>query len=153
VKRAGWTRHIGVSNHPVKLLDEAWAVTKEPIVTNQCEYHPYLNQEKLIAVCRAKGMIFTAYSPLGRQAVLSDPVIGDIAKKKGKTPAQVVLRWDIQQDGITTIPKSSKPANIRSNFDIFGFALDAGEMAAISALSKTHKTRVADPGAGGPEWD
>lgn len=153
VKQSGWTRHIGVSNHPIKLLDEAWAVTKEPIVTNQCEYHPYLNQEKLIAACRAKGMIFTAYSPLGRQAVLSDPVISDIAKKKGKTPAQIVLRWDIQQDGITTIPKSSKPANIRSNFDIFGFTLDAGEMAAISALSKTHKTRVADPGAGGPEWD
>lgn len=153
VKQAGWTKHIGVSNHPIKLLEQAWAVTKEPIVTNQCEYHPYLDQTKLLAACRTRKMIFTAYSPLGRRAVLNDPVIVDIAKKKGKSRAQVVLRWDIQQDGIITIPKSSQAANIRANFDIFGFSLDASEMAAISALAKSHHTRVADPGAGGPEWD
>ncbi len=153
VKQAGWTKHIGISNHPIKLMEEAWAVTKEPIVTNQCEFHPYLDQRKLLVACRARGMIFTAYSPLGRRAVLNDPVIVEIAKKKGKSPAQVVLRWDIQQDGIITIPKSSQDANIRANFDIFGFTLDHAEMDAISALSKSHKTRVADPGVGGPEWD
>ena len=153
VKRAGWTRHIGVSNFPTKLLAEAWAATKEPLVTNQCEYHPYLNQDKLLAACREKGMIFTAYSPLGREIVLADPVITDIAKKKGKTPAQVVLRWAIQQDQVIAIPKSRKAEHIRANFDIFGFTLSDAEMAAISGLSRMHKHRVADPGSGGPVWD
>ena len=153
VKRAGWTRHIGVSNFPTKLLAEAWAATKEPLVTNQCEYHPYLNQDKLLAACREKGMIFTAYSPLGREIVLADPVIGDIARKKNKTPAQVVLRWGVQQDRVITIPKSRKDTHIRANFDIFDFALSDVEMAAISGLSRVHKHRVADPGSGGPVWD
>jgi diketogulonate reductase-like aldo/keto reductase len=153
VKRAGWTRHIGVSNFPTKLLAEAWAATKEPLVTNQCEYHPYLNQDKLLAACREKGMIFTAYSPLGREIVLADSVINDIAKRKNKTPAQVVLRWAVQQDRVITIPKSRKDAHIRANFDIFDFALSDVEMAAISGLSRMHKHRVADPGSGGPVWD
>ena len=153
VKRAGWTRHIGVSNFPTRLLAEAWAATKEPLVTNQCEYHPYLNQDQLLAACRAKGMIFTAYSPLGREAVLADPVIGRIAGARARSPAQVVLRWAIQQDRVITIPKSGKAEHIRANFDIFDFSLDDAEMAAISALSRTHRNRVADPGSGGPVWD
>lgn len=153
VKRAGWTRHIGVSNFPTKLLAEAWAATKEPLVTNQCEYHPYLNQDKLLAACREKGMIFTAYSPLGREIVLENPVINDIAKRKNKAPAQVVLRWAVQQDRVITIPKSRKDSHIRANFDIFDFALSDEEMAAISGLSRMHKHRVADPGSGGPVWD
>jgi len=153
VKRSGWTRHIGVSNFTVKLLAEAWAATDAPLVTNQCEYHPYLDQDKLLAACRAKEMIFTAYSPLGRRAVLGDPIIGDIAKKNNRTPAQIVLRWDIQQDHVVPIPKSTRPANIRSNLDVFGFTLSEAEMAAISALKKTHKQRVANPAGVAPDWD
>ena len=153
VKRNGWTRHIGVSNFTTKLLAEAWAATKEPIVTNQCEYHPYLTQEKLVAACRAKGMILTAYSPLGRQVILADPLLVDIARKRGKTAAQIVLRWDIQQDRILPIPKSSNPANIRSNFDIFGFTLTEAEMAAITALGRVHNQRIAGWPPAAPEWD
>ena len=152
-RQAGWTRHIGVSNFTVKLLAEAWAATQAPLVTNQCEYHPYLNQDALMAACREYGMIFTAYSPIARGAVLKDPVVGRIAKDKGVTPAQVVLRWDIQQENVVTIPKSVTPERIRQNFDIFTFTLNGSEMEAITALSRTHKLRVANPASVAPDWD
>lgn len=151
-KRRGWTKHIGVSNFTIKLLTEAWAATKEPIVTNQIEYHPYLTQENLVGFMRGKGMILTAYSPLGRQVILDDPVIVAIAGKHGRTPAQVVLRWDIQQPNTVPIPKSTKPANIASNFDIFGFTLDAEDMAALTALG-AKKQRIAGWPPANPEWD
>ncbi len=153
VKKAGWTRHIGVSNFTVKLLGEAWAATEAPLVTNQCEYHPYLNQDKLIAACREHGMIFTAFSPLARQVVLEDPVIAGIAKAKGRTTSQIVLRWDIQQENIVAIPKSTNPAHIKSNLDVFDFSLDDSEMAAISALTKTHMHRGSSPASVAPDWD
>jgi diketogulonate reductase-like aldo/keto reductase len=151
-KKAGWTRHIGVSNFTVTLLKEAWAATEAPLVTNQCEYHPYLNQDRLIAACREHGMIFTAYSPIARGTVLDDPVIQRIAREKGVTPAQVVLRWDIQQENVVTIPKSVTPERIRRNFDVFTFTLSGSEMTSITALSQTHKLRVANPSVA-PEWD
>ncbi len=151
-KRRGWTRHIGVSNFTIKLLTEAWAATKEPIVTNQIEYHPYLTQENLVGFMRTKGMILTAYSPLGRQVVLDAPVIVGIAKKHGRTPAQIVLRWDIQQPNVVPIPKSTKAENIRSNFDIFDCALDVGDMAALTALG-ARKQRIAGWPPANPEWD
>jgi 2,5-diketo-D-gluconate reductase B len=153
VKSRGWTRHIGVSNFTVRLLAEAWAASEAPLVTNQCEFHPYLNQDKLRAAVADKGMIFTAYAPLGRGVVFDDPAIVEIASRHGLTPAQVVLRWDIQQGGMVTIPKSATPARIRENLDIFDFALADEEMAAISALSKTHRRRVANPAGITPDWD
>ena len=151
-RQAGWTRHIGVSNFTIKLLAEAWAATQAPLVTNQCEYHPYLDQDRLMAACREHGMIFTAYSPIARGAILNDPVVGRIAKDKGVTPAQVVLRWDIQQENVVTIPKSVTPERIRQNFDIFTFTLSGSEMEAITALSRTRKLRVANPPVA-PDWD
>ncbi len=151
-KRRGWTKHIGVSNFTIKLLTEAWAATKEPIVTNQVEYHPYLTQENLVSFMRGKDMILTAYSPLGRQVILDDPVIVGVAKKHGKTPAQVVLRWDIQQKNVVPIPKSTKFANIRANFEIFDFALDDADMKALAALG-AKKQRIADWPPASPEWD
>ena len=152
-KEAGWTRHIGVSNFTVKLLGEAWAATRAPLVTNQCEYHPYLNQDTLMAAARDHGMIFTAYSPIARGAVLKDPVVQRIAKAKGVTPAQVVLRWDIQQENVAAIPKSVSPERIRQNFDVFTFTLSGSEMAEITALSRSHKLRVANPSSVAPDWD
>ncbi len=153
VKKNGWTRHIGVSNFTVKHLDEAWAATDAPLVTNQCEYHPYLNQDKLLAACQKHGMIFTAFSPLARQAVLDDPVLKKIAEAKGRTTSQIVLRWDIQHKNVVTIPKSTNPAHIKSNLDIFDFTLDDSEMAAISALTKSHMHRGSSPAAIAPDWD
>lgn len=152
-KERGLSRHIGVSNFTTKHLEEAWAATDAPLVTNQCEYHPYLNQDKVLKACRDKGMFFTAFSPLAREAVLSDPVIGEIATRHGKTPAQVILRWDVQQDRVVAIPKSSNPERIASNFDVFGFSLSDDEMAAISRLSQTKRQRVANPAHLAPEWD
>lgn len=152
-KERGVTRHIGVSNFTVALLEEAWAATDAPLVTNQCEYHPYLNQDKVLEACRAKGMFFTAYSPLAREVVLGDEVIGRIAAKHGVTPAQVILRWDIQQDRVVPIPKSSNPERIANNFDVFSFSLDDDEMAAITELGKTNRQRVANPAAVAPQWD
>ena len=152
-KARGATRHIGLSNFTVALLREAWAATDAPLVTNQCEYHPYLGQDRLIAACRERGMAFTAFSPLGRARVLEDPVIAEIAARKSRTPAQVILRWDIQQPGVVTIPKSADPTRIRANLDIFDFVLSDDEMAAISHLAAGHRYRVADPGAMAPDWD
>ena len=149
----GATRHIGLSNFTIALLREAWAATDAPLVTNQCEYHPYLGQDRLIAATRERGMAFTAFSPLGRARVLEDPVIVEIARRKGKTPAQVILRWDIQQPGVVTIPKSQDPARIRANIDIFDFTLSDDEMAAIFHLGGKHRHRVANPGAAAPKWD
>lgn len=152
-KARGATRHIGVSNFTTGLLAEAWAATDAPLVTNQCEYHPYLNQDKVIAACREKGMIFTAFSPLGRRVVLDDPVIGGIAANKGKTTAQIVLRWEIQQDGVIAIPKSADADHIRANFEVFDFALSDDEMAAITSLGRSRRERVANPAAVRPVWD
>jgi 2,5-diketo-D-gluconate reductase B len=152
-KERGATRHIGVSNFTIALLRAAWAATDAPLVTNQCEYHPYLNQDRLIAACREWGMAFTAFSPLGREIVLDDPVIAEIATRKRKTPAQIVLRWEIQQPGVITIPKSAHPDRIRSNFAIFDFALSDDEMAAISKLGRTHRHRVVNMASIAPAWD
>jgi len=149
----GAARHIGVSNFTTALLRDAWAATDAPLVTNQCEYHPYLPQDALIAACREWGMAFTAYSPLGRRRVLDDPVIGTIAARHARTPAQVVLRWEVQQPGVVAIPKSASPARIRENLDVFGFALSDEEMAAISALGAARRHRIADFGGLAPDWD
>lgn len=151
VKRCGIARHIGVSNFTTKLLDEAWAATEEPIAVIQCEFHPYLSQDKVIAACRARGMAFTAYSPIGQGDVLSDPVVGEIAARLERTPAQVVLRWLIQQ-GVVAIPKSASPDRIRENLAVFDFALAPKDMAAIAALARPDGRLVRDPDLA-PAWD
>ena len=153
VKRRGMARHIGVSNYTTRLLEESWAASEAPIVVNQCEYHPYLNQAKVIAACRAHGTAFTSYSPLGKGTeLLSDPVVTAIAERFGRTPAQVVLRWHIQQDGVIAVPKSGTPSRIRENLAVFDFALGSEEMAAVSGLAKPDG-RVIDPCDAAPDWD
>ncbi len=153
VKRMGWTRHIGVSNFNSALLAEAWAASEAPLVTNQCEFHPYLGEEKLRAAVAGYGMAFTAYAPIGRRGVLADPVIVAIAARHRRTPAQVVLRWDLQHKGIVTIPKSAHVDRIRENFAIFDFSLADDEMSAISALSESHHQRFAGVAGLAPAWD
>ncbi len=152
VKRRGMARHIGVSNYTSKLVADAWSATDQPIVTNQCEYHPYLNQDKVIDACRERGISFTSYSPLGRGDMLKDETVSSIAKRLGRTPAQVILRWHIQQDGVIAVPKSASPERIKENFAIADFALEPDDMAAISALSRPDG-RIIDPADAAPEWD
>lgn len=150
-QRSGLTRHIGVSNFPVALLDQAAALSSVPLVANQCEYHPYLDQRKVLAACARLGMALISHSPLGSGKLLADPVIGEIARLHERQPAQIILRWLMQQPGVAAIPKSSNPVRIAGNAAIADFTLDGGEMAKISALARPDG-RVSKP-AWHPEWD
>lgn len=133
-KRDGLTRHIGVSNFPARLLDEAVSIAEEPLVANQCEYHPRLDQTKVIEACRRHGIAFVAYAPIGSGRLLEDPVIGAIAAQHGKSPAQVMLRWHLQQ-GNVAIPRSSNPGRVAENIAITDFALSDDQMASLSGLA------------------
>jgi diketogulonate reductase-like aldo/keto reductase len=152
VKKQGLTRHIGVSNFTTRLLDEAWALTDEPLVCNQVEYHPMLDQSKVHAACRARGMAMTSYCPLGRGGdVFEAAPVAAAAEAHGKSPAQIVLRWHVQQDGVVAIPRTSKPGRLPQNADIFDFELSDAEMAAISALRSANH-RICDYDFS-PDWD
>jgi diketogulonate reductase-like aldo/keto reductase len=150
-KRAGLSRHIGVANFTVRLLDEAVSLADEPIVANQCEYHPYLDQSLVRAECRKHGAAFVSYCPIGKAQVLSEPAIQAIAKAHRRTPAQIVLRWQVQQPGVVAIPKSGDPQRQRENFSVFEFGLTDEEMAAICGLARPGG-RMVTP-AWSPHWD
>jgi len=145
MKRAGFARHIGVSNFPPLYVEEAVRVADEPIVVNQVEYHPYLAQSALFEVCGKHGIAITAYCPLGRSMLLRDPVVTRIAAANDRTPAQVLLRWHVQQPNNIAIPKSSKPERIKENIAVFDFALAPDEMAAISRLARPDGRMVEGP--------
>ena len=130
-KRHGLARHVGVSNFPVALLDRAVSLATEPLVANQCEYHPHLDQTKLLAACRRHGLAFLSYAPIGKGAVLEDAAVRAVAARHGRTAAQVVLRWHVQQDGVAAIPKSANPQRIAENLDVFGFTLSEEDMRAV----------------------
>jgi 2,5-diketo-D-gluconate reductase B len=142
-KREGKARHIGVANFTTRLLDEAVAACPEPLVALQAEYHPYLDQTKLLAAVRRHKLAFIAYCPLGRGKLIDDPVLNEIAKTRGRTFAQIALRWLIQQN-VAPIPFSGNPQRIADNFNVFDFELSDEEMTRISAL-KRPDGRVANP--------
>jgi 2,5-diketo-D-gluconate reductase B len=151
-KRQGLTRHIGVANFNVAMLDEAIRLCSEPLVTLQVECHPYLDQTKVIAACRERGLVLTAYCPLARGRLLGDAVLTDIGRRYGKTCAQVALRWLMQQNIIAAIPRSSNAERIAENIDVFDFALDEDDIRRISAL-KRPDGRTANPAGRAPAWD
>ena len=151
-KQQGLARNIGVANFNVALLDQAIRLCPEPLVALQAEYHPYLDQSKLLAAARQRGLVFIAYCPLGRGRLFDDPVLSEIAKARGRSIAQVALRWLIQQN-IAVIPFSSNPQRIVDNSRVFDFSLTDDEMKRISALKRPNG-RIANPVeriAGG--WD
>jgi diketogulonate reductase-like aldo/keto reductase len=151
-KQRGLARHIGVANFNIALLDQAIKLCPEPLVALQAEYHPYLDQSKLLAAARRRQLVFIAYCPLARGRLFGDPVLDDIAETRGRSVAQIALRWLIQQD-VAAIPFSSKPERIADNFDVFDFALDDDEMARIAALKRANG-RVANPAGRVPGgWD
>ena len=152
MKRRGLTRHIGVANFNIALLDEAIRMCPEPLVALQAEYHPYLDQSKVLQECRRRGLIFIAYCPLARGRLIADPAIAEIARAKGKTVAQIALRWLIQQDDIVAIPGSSNAGRIAENFDVFGFTLDDNEMKRLTALKRPNG-RVVNPAGRVSGWD
>jgi 2,5-diketo-D-gluconate reductase B len=151
-KRQGMTRHIGVSNFTLAMLDEAVSLCPEPLVTNQVEYHAYLPQDRMLAALKRHGMILTAYCPVARGQLLTDPVVVEIAKAHNKTPAQVSLRWLVQQPGVAAVPRALEERHIVENLDIFGFTLSDDEMRRLSALRK-RQVRIADPPERAPKWD
>ena len=150
MKREGLARHVGVSNFTVALIEEAVPLATEPLVTNQFECHPYLDQSKVIAATRRHGMAVTAYSPIARGRTSGDKVLTRIGKAHGKTPAQVSLRYLVQQDFVV-IPRSSRVERLRENFDIFDFALSEDEMREIAALARPDG-RIVNMGSA-PQWD
>ena len=151
-KRQGMTRHIGVSNFTLAMLDEAVSLCPEPLITNQVEYHAYLPQDRMLAALKRHGMILTAYCPVARGQLLTDPVVIEIGKAHNKTPAQVSLRWLVQQPGVAAVPRALEERHIVENLDIFGFTLSDDEMRRLSALRK-RQVRIADPPERAPKWD
>ena len=151
-KRAGLTRHIGVANFNIAMLDEAIGLCPEPLVTLQVECHPYLDQTKVIEACRQRGLVLTAYCPLGRGRLQGDAVLADIARRTGKTFAQVALRWLVQQGVIAPIPRSSNAVRIAQNIDVFDFKLSDDDMRRIGALKRSDG-RIANPIGRAPQWD
>lgn len=152
VKDRGLARHIGVSNFTVALLAEAVVLSRHPLACNQIEYHPFLNQERVLAACRGHGMAVVSYCPLARGAELfPEPAVTAAAERHGRTPAQIVLRWQVQQEGVVAIPRSSNAERIAQNLRVFDFALEAGEMAALNAL-RARQHRICDFDFS-PEWD
>jgi 2,5-diketo-D-gluconate reductase B len=152
VKREGLTRHIGVSNFTVALIEQAVARTTEPLVCDQIEYHPFLDQSKVIAACRKHDMAVVAYSPIARGKAGDDRVLARIAAAHGKTAAQVSLRFLVQQS-IVVIPRTSKAERLSENAAIFDFKLSPQEMTEIAALAR-HDGRIIDWSySGRPNWD
>jgi diketogulonate reductase-like aldo/keto reductase len=157
----GRVRGIGVSNFMPHHLEQLLAETDVVPAVNQVELHPYFSQPDVQAANAKYGILTQAWSPIGgitfypgwgedRKNVMQDPTITAIAEAHGKTPAQVMLRWHLQQ-GRSAIPKSTNPARIGENFDVFDFELTDGELTAIDALD-TGMRNGPDPDASRDQW-
>jgi diketogulonate reductase-like aldo/keto reductase len=151
-KREGKARHVGVANFNIAMTRDALRLCPEPLVMLQAEYHPYLDQAKVLAYCREAGLAFMAYCPLGRGRLFRDPVLAEIARARGRTLAQVALRWLVQQGNIIPIPRSSNPQHIAESLNVFDFELSTDEMRRIHALARPDG-RIANPAGRAPKWD
>ncbi len=153
VKRDGLARHIGVSNFTVAMIEEATRLSTEPLVCDQVECHPYLDQSKVLAACRSHGMAMVAYSPIARgNAARNDKVLARIGAAHKKTAAQVCLRYLVQQN-IVVIPRTSKLDRLTENASIFDFKLSEMEMDAIAALARRDGRVVNLAYSGTIDWD
>ncbi|XP_055970689.1 aldo-keto reductase family 1 member C15-like isoform X1 [Sorex fumeus] len=163
-KDAGLTRSIGVSNFNRKLLEMILSKPglKYKPVCNQVECHPYLNQQKLLDFCRARDIVLVAYSALGSQRdpkwisqdspfLLEEPVLNAIAKKHGRSPGQVALRYQLQR-GVVVLAKSFNEKRIKENFQVFDFELTPEEMKAIDGLNRNFRYFKMDFGIGNPNY-
>lgn len=151
-KRAGLTRHIGISNFTVKQVDEAVALSDAPLVCNQIEYHPLINQDKVRAACERHGLAVTAYCPIARNKVADEPVITEIGQRHDASPAQVALAWLAGHGDVISIPRSSRPERLADNLKALEISLSEDEMAEISALN-SRNLRLVDPDGVRPDWD
>jgi 2,5-diketo-D-gluconate reductase A len=134
IRAAGLTRAIGVSNYDAGQIDEITEATGVAPAVNQIPWSPALYDPVVVEAHRARGVVLEGYSPF-KTSDASEPVLKEIAERHGVTTRQVVLRWHVDH-GFVVIPKSSDPARVKANFDVFGFALDATEVARIDALGR-----------------
>ncbi len=150
VRQQGLARHIGVSNFTVALIEEAVAACPAPLVCDQVEYHPYLDQTRVREACDRHGMALVAYSPIAKGRIRNDRALLRIGDRYRKSAAQVCLRWLVQQ-GVAAIPRTSKLERLSENIEVFDFELSEEDMREISSMG----------GAGGrltdfslaPKWD
>jgi 2,5-diketo-D-gluconate reductase B len=149
-KKDGRAKHVGVANFTTKLLDEAWAVTSEPLVCNQIEVHPFINQDKVLAASKKHGMAVVAYVPIARGKVPGAEVLERIGKAHNRSSAQVSLRYLVQL-GCCAIPRTANPQHLKENMEVFDFNLSDAEMAELKALNATNMRVVNPPHA--PQWD
>ena len=149
-KKDGFAKHVGVANFTTTMLDEAWAVTSEPLVCNQVEMHPFINQDKVVAACKKHGMALVAYCPIARGKVPGADVLERIGKAHHKTAAQVSLRYLVQR-GVAAIPRTSNPGHMKANLDVYDFELSAAEIAELKVLNANNMRVVNPPHA--PQWD
>ncbi len=135
-QESGKIREAGISNFFIHHLDSALPAARKvglAITVNQVEFHPLLNDAKLLEYCRENGLLVTAYSPLARGKALKNAVIREVAAKHGKTPAQISLKWAIQK-GAAAIPKSASASHLEENINIFDFNLDEEDTGGIDAI-------------------
>lgn len=136
--KEGRVRAIGVSNFHVHHLEELLRDAEIKPMVDQIEYHPHLAQLEVHEFCKKQGIQLEAWSPLKRGTLLDEPTLIEIGRKYGKTAAQVILRWDLQNE-VVTIPKSIKPHRIIENANIFDFKLSQDDMEKINALNKNER--------------
>jgi diketogulonate reductase-like aldo/keto reductase len=152
VKRKGLARQIGVSNFTVALIEQAVKLADEPLACNQIELHPFLDQSKVVAACRAHGMAIVAYSPIARGGVHGNKVLTRIGKAHGKSAAQVSLRFLVQQ-GVAAIPRTSRSERLSENLAVFDFELSRAEMDEIGSLASRGGRLIDYAYSGSPQWD
>jgi 2,5-diketo-D-gluconate reductase B len=148
LREEGRTRELGVSNFTSAQFREALDLA--PVIVNQVEYHPFLDQSAVLEVCRERDVELTAYRPLGKGEVLEDPTIREIAAAHDATPAQVTLAWLIGQDRVSALPKASTPERRRENLGALELEFSSDERAAIDALPKDRRAVETD---WSPDWD
>jgi diketogulonate reductase-like aldo/keto reductase len=151
-REAGKTRHIGISNFTVALIREAVRLSPAPLVTNQVEYHAFLDQRPVLDELRRQGMALTAYAPTAHAEVIGDPVIEAIAKDHGVSAVQIALAWLVAQDGVIAIPRTSKPERLKENLAAAEIALSDEEVAQIAARARPDG-RLISPAGLAPAWD
>ncbi len=149
----GYARHVGVSNYTIAMMKTAKAFMDAPVIVNQVEFHPLLNQDKLLAASQETGIPLSSYCSIARGEIFKYPLLGKIGEHHGISAAQVTLRW-ILQKGVTMNTMSTRRANLRANFDIMDFELGPTDMQKIDTLTSTnHRISNADVVPFAPTWD
>jgi diketogulonate reductase-like aldo/keto reductase len=150
-KASGMAKAVGVSNFTIPLMRRAAKRASQPLINNQVEFHPLLDQSRVRAEAEKLGIVLSAYSPLGRGAVLKDATVQEVAKRLGRPPSEIALRWIVQQ-GVVALPMTTKRENAKSNMRVFDFELSPAEMEKLSEASKQNR-RLISPTGWAPQWD